>query len=68
MLSKVITSTGMAAGNTIEEALTQGLSEIFERYAYEQLFTNKQEIYYQINIDALKNDDLKRKIKDIAYA
>ena len=65
VLSKVITSTGMAAGNTIEEALTQGLSEIFERYAYEQLFTNKQEIYYQINIDALKNDDLKRKIKDI---
>lgn len=33
MISKMYTSNGMAAGNTMEEALVQGLSEIFERYA-----------------------------------
>jgi ribosomal protein S12 methylthiotransferase accessory factor YcaO len=27
-------STGLAAGNTIEEALTQGLSEICEHYVH----------------------------------
>lgn len=33
MVSKMYTSNGMAAGNTMEEALVQGLSEVFERYA-----------------------------------
>lgn len=33
MLSKMYTSNGMAAGNTLGEAMVQGLSEIYERYA-----------------------------------
>lgn len=65
VLSKIITSTGMAAGNTIEEALNQGLSEIFERYAFEQLFSNKQKIYHQINIKTIQNKELKEKIDKI---
>lgn len=34
-------SNGMCAGNTVEEALVQGLSEIFERYVQTQLIMNK---------------------------
>ncbi|MBQ4646092.1 MAG: YcaO-like family protein [Candidatus Gastranaerophilales bacterium] len=34
-------STGLAAGNTFEEASLQGLSEIVERYCYKQVFLNK---------------------------
>ncbi|XMB86387.1 YcaO-like family protein [Mycoplasmatota bacterium WC44] len=32
MISKMYMSNGMCAGNTIEEALVQGLSEVFERF------------------------------------
>lgn len=41
MLSKMYTSNGMAAGNTMEEALVQGISEIFERYATIQVLRNR---------------------------
>lgn len=41
MLSKMYTSNGMAAGNTPEEALVQGISEIYERYATIQILKNK---------------------------
>ena len=34
-------SNGMAAGNTLEEALVQGLSEIFERHAEAQVLRGK---------------------------
>ena len=34
-------SNGMAAGNTLEEAFVQGLSEIFERYASEMILSGK---------------------------
>jgi ribosomal protein S12 methylthiotransferase accessory factor len=34
-------STGMCAGNTPEEALIQGISEIFERYATVEIYSKK---------------------------
>lgn len=34
-------SNGMAAGNTLEEALVQGYSEVFERYAQCQILQNE---------------------------
>jgi ribosomal protein S12 methylthiotransferase accessory factor len=34
-------SNGMCAGNTIEEALIQGLCEIFERFVFRQIYTRK---------------------------
>lgn len=34
-------SNGMAAGNTVEEALVQGLSEIFERYVARKVLRSK---------------------------
>ena len=36
-----IYSNGMAAGNSLEEAIVQGLSEIFERYVQLQMIENK---------------------------
>jgi len=37
MVSKMYMSNGMCAGNTKEEALVQGLSEIFERYVNQKI-------------------------------
>lgn len=34
-------SNGMSAGNTMEEALVQGLSEICERYSLKEIYRNK---------------------------
>ena len=34
-------STGMASGNTYNEAILQALSEVFERYAMREIFENK---------------------------
>ncbi|WP_102399843.1 YcaO-like family protein [Haloimpatiens massiliensis] len=41
MISKMYMSNGMCAGNTIEEALVQGLSEIFERFVNKEIILNK---------------------------
>ena len=34
-------SNGMCAGNTMEEALVQGISEVYERFVYKKLLTDK---------------------------
>lgn len=49
-------STGLAAGNTLDEAFVQGISEICERYILGQLFFNNQSIYYQLNKSNLPNN------------
>ncbi len=41
ILLKIQGSNGMAAGNTIEEAMVQGFSEICERYAVLKIFSEK---------------------------
>ena len=41
MISKMYMSNGMCAGNTIEEALVQGLSEILERIVNKQVIRDK---------------------------
>lgn len=46
-------STGLAAGNTIEEALTQGLSEICEHYVHYQIYCENQTFYY-LNLDTIE--------------
>lgn len=38
LFNKMTGSNGMAAGNTYKEAIIQGLSEIFERYAISKMF------------------------------
>ncbi|PIH03066.1 YcaO-like family protein [Clostridium combesii] len=41
MISKMYMSNGMCAGNTIEEALVQGLSEVFERAVNKAIVLDK---------------------------
>lgn len=48
-------STGLAAGNTIEEALVQGSCEIFERYTTYKILTEKIPCS-TIAIDSIKNE------------
>ena len=53
--SKLINTTtfsnGLCAGNTYYEAINQGLCEIFERYVYHEILTNKT-ILSNIEIDS----------------
>ena len=55
IINKIIGSDGLAAGNTLEEAIVQGLSEIYEHYVTDQLYYNnsKNIVYYQLNINKL---------------
>ncbi len=69
-------SNGMSAGNTKEEALVQGISEICERYALKQIILNKISMpdipehlyigYYKIKglIEYYKGQGYKLHIKD----
>jgi ribosomal protein S12 methylthiotransferase accessory factor len=41
MVSKMYMSNGMCAGNTLEEALVQGLSEVLERYVNMRILVDK---------------------------
>lgn len=62
------TSIGLAAGNSIEEALTQGLSEICERIGLVNFYFKPQEQFYAIDLTKIKNKDLKDKIDKINKA
>ena len=46
-------STGFAAGNTLEEAIVQGSSEIFERYTIQQFYAGLQDNYCYIEEEYL---------------
>lgn len=65
ILHKLYTSTGMAAGNTIEEALNQGISELYERYVSEKFYKEIQDIYYCVDYNKLKNQKLKQLCKNL---
>lgn len=79
LITKMFTSSGMAAGNTLEEALIQGISEIFEHYTAINFFKELQETYYEIDQKYLpqsiqekinlikKNDNYSFKIYDLSY-
>jgi hypothetical protein len=49
----------MSCGNTLEEALSQGISEIFERYSVDMFYSNPNEKYHTISISSIKNNNLK---------
>lgn len=70
-------SNGMCGGNTPEEALVQGLSEIFERFVQKKLFTEKLSLpdipeeyikrfpyVYKMYQELQKEEGIKCKIKD----
>lgn len=58
-------SNGMCAGNTPEEALIEGICEIFERYVLSQLFF-KSAVLPDIPMDDIKNLGVCRLIDDIS--
>lgn len=51
-------SDGLAAGNTIEEAIVQGMSEIYEHYVTDRLYydNSKNVVYFQLNLEKMKKD------------
>lgn len=57
-------SDGWAAGNSLEEALTQGLSECYEHYVGEQIYTNTPNLFYELNLASL---ELPEYLKEIVY-
>lgn len=55
LLETTVGSSGMAAGNSIEEALTQSLSEICEHFVSEAIFfENRNNFYYIKDIQKIK--------------
>ncbi|MBE6148321.1 MAG: hypothetical protein E7167_02240 [Firmicutes bacterium] len=57
-------SGGMAAGNTLEEALNQGISELYEHYITDKFrYLKKDFDFHFIDISTIKNQKLKEKIK-----
>ena len=58
-------STGMSAGNTLYEALNQGISEFFERYCFD-LYSraNPSTIYYYLDLDNIKTTEKNKEIID----
>ena len=46
-------STGLAAGNSLEEALIEGISEIYEREVHLKFLLEEQNKYYYLNNDLL---------------
>lgn len=71
-------TNGLAAGNTLEEALVQGISEIFERYGIELFFKWPKFKYYYLNhnilpdylqviIQAIESKNQKVYLFDLSY-
>jgi len=52
-------SNGMAAGNTLEEAIVQGLSEVCERYVLKKVFQNKLKLPDIPEEEYLKYENIK---------
>lgn len=59
-------TTGMCAGNTLEEAENQGISELFERICVDRLIKeNYNLILHELDLNKIENKDLQEKIKKI---
>lgn len=64
MLGAFVTTTGLAAGNTFEEAIVQAISEFYERIAIQLYYKNNCKEYYYLNIENL-DPQLKDRIHTI---
>lgn len=78
ILFRVLNTVGLAAGNTLQEALNQAISEIFEDEMSEYFFTHENVSYVEINPKSLSADKqlfiqkieeagFKVKILDLSY-
>lgn len=61
-------SIGMAAGNTQEEALNQGLSEVCEHIAQNGFYSYPMDKYYRLDLAKLDNPELLKMINNIHKA
>ncbi len=59
------TTNGMTAGNTLEEAINHGISEIIERWCIKLFAENTDKIYYALNLNEIENQELKHIIHKI---
>ncbi|MGD9643054.1 MAG: YcaO-like family protein [Elusimicrobiales bacterium] len=64
LLSSYCGTNGMCAGNTPEEAILQGVCEIFERHSAMQLFTGREGVP-QIPVSEIKSPLLRATIMEI---
>lgn len=58
ILIRTIGTIGMSAGNSVEEALNQGISEICEVYCRNNFFDSTEKLYYIIDKKYIKNPNL----------
>lgn len=65
IMAKTVGSQGMAAGNSIEEALIQANSELYEKYVDIYFFLKNFEQYYLIDLNSIADKTLKEKIDNI---
>lgn len=65
LLIRLTHSIGMSAGNTVNEALVQGLSELVEKEAFNQFLQNMGGSYTAINIDKITDPVLRPIIDNI---
>lgn len=65
--NRITTSGGLAAGNTVEEALNQGLSELCEHMITDRFLLEEQDFYYVIDPTIL-NPYLQEAISNIEKA
>lgn len=79
ILQTFMGTTGLAAGNTIEEALVQACSEIYERLAIHRFYTETPKMFYYLNRQNLnpelqeclnkieENEHVNVRIYDLSY-
>lgn len=71
VLLRITNSVGMAAGNTLEEALVQGCSEIVEKYASAKLYNDfYSKSFTALKLENIENENLQKiikQIKDLGY-
>lgn len=65
LLLRITNSVGMAAGNTLDEALNQGISELMEKQAQQHLFANWDIPHYALRLENIQNEKLQEIIKNI---
>lgn len=65
LLLRMTHSIGMAAGNSLDEALNQGISELMEKYAQNELFKDWESTHYALDLKKIENPKLQDSIQKI---
>lgn len=65
LIMRMSRTKGMVAGNTIEEALNQGISELYECWGYENFYLNPPEHFYILSDKVLEKLSVWKNICEI---